>query len=84
MQRKSRFGILWKKRGQEGKQMEKNKGNFVKGIVTGAVVGATAAMVVEPMVNKNHAKKKNRGAHYFKTMGGNVGNMVDSMISKMK
>jgi gas vesicle protein len=64
--------------------MNKNKGNIVKGIVAGAVVGATTAMVVEPMVNKNHAKKKSRSAHYFKSMGGNVGNMVDSVISKMK
>ena len=67
-----------------GKQMDKKKGSFVKGIVTGAVVGATAAMIVEPMVQKSNAKKKSKSAHYVRKMGGNVGNMVDSVISKMK
>lgn len=60
--------------------MNQQKGKFVKGMMTGAVVGATTTMIVEPMLQKKKHKKANM-SHTFKRVGNTVGTVVDSFMN---
>jgi len=64
--------------------MDKNRKRFAKGMMTGVVVGATTALVVNPMINKNKKRKNKNQPKMFKTVGNTMNNVVDSLMSNRK
>jgi len=61
-----------------------NKKRFAKGMMTGVVVGATTALVVNPMLNKNKKRRNKNQPRILKTVGSTMNNVVDSFMSNMK
>ncbi len=56
------------------------KSNFAKGMMTGAIMGATTAMIVEPMLQKKQHKHHAKSGT-FKKMGNTVGSVVDTFMN---
>lgn len=54
---------------------------FMKGITTGAIIGAAAGMLVAPQLDRGARKKLKRSSKYMKSMAGN---MLDDMMDWMK
>ena len=53
------------------------KSGFIKGMLTGVVVGAAATFMLDP----NLKKKKNSMQHSSSSIFKNIGSMVDEVIS---
>lgn len=54
-----------------------SKGSFVTGIVTGMAVGMGAAMLVNPMDEKDRKKLKKNTSQLFTTIGAVADRVVD-------
>ncbi len=54
-----------------------SKGSFVTGIVTGMAVGMGAAMLVNPMDEKDRKKLKKNTSQFFTTIGAVADRVVD-------
>lgn len=69
--------------------MDNNRKKFAKGMMAGAIVGATTALVVNPMVNKNR-KRRNKSKNQPKLLrnvsniGNTMSNVVDSFMTNKK
>ncbi len=56
-----------------------NTGSFVKGMVTGAVVGMGVAMLANPMDNRDKKRIARRTSRIFTTIGSMADNLLDVM-----
>ena len=56
-----------------------NTGSFVKGMMTGAVVGAGIAMIANPMDERDRRKFAKQTSRVFTTIGSVADNMMDMM-----
>ncbi|MCR4719599.1 MAG: hypothetical protein K5768_08240 [Firmicutes bacterium] len=54
-------------------------GGFMKGMATGLLLGACAAMLVDPVSDKQKRKMQKKTEGVFR----NIGNIIDSAISIM-
>lgn len=54
-------------------------GGFMKGMATGLLLGACAAMIVDPVSDKQKRKMQKKTEGVFR----NIGNIIDSAISIM-
>lgn len=54
---------------------------FVKGITTGAIIGAAAGMLMAPQMNKNSRRRLRRSGDM---MMGIVGDIYDDVMKKMR
>lgn len=50
---------------------------FVKGMVTGAVVGAVTMMVFDPVSTKQRKRMRRQTSHMFRNMGTMVDHFAD-------
>ena len=56
-----------------------NSSGFMKGMATGLLLGACAAMMVDPVSDKQRRKWQKKTEGVFR----NIGNIIDSAISIM-
>lgn len=56
-----------------------SSGGFMKGMATGVLLGACAAMIVDPVSDKQKRKMQKKTEGVFR----NIGNIIDSAISIM-
>ncbi|MCK9478941.1 MAG: hypothetical protein M0R40_05500 [Firmicutes bacterium] len=56
-----------------------NTGTFVKGMVTGAVIGMGLSMVANPMDERDRRRIVKRTSKMFTTIGSIADNMIDAM-----
>lgn len=54
---------------------------FVKGITTGAIIGAAAGMLMAPQMNKNSRRRLRRSGDMVM---GIVGDIYDDVMKKMR
>jgi gas vesicle protein len=54
---------------------------FVKGITTGAIIGAAAGMLMAPQMNKNTRRRLRRSGDMLM---GIMGEVYDDVVKKMK
>ena len=54
-----------------------NTGSFVKGMMTGAVVGAGIAMIAHPMDGRDRRKIAKQTSRMFTTIGSVADNLMD-------
>ena len=54
---------------------------FVKGITTGAIIGAAAGMLMAPQMNKNSRRRLRRSGDMIM---GIMGDVYDDVVRKMK
>lgn len=54
---------------------------FIKGMTTGALIGATVGMLVAPQMNRNTRKRLRRSGDM---MMGIMGDVYDDMMRKMR
>lgn len=54
-----------------------NAMGFIKGMITGVVVGGTAALMLDPITPRQRKRAKRQAANMVR----NVGYMVDSLIN---
>lgn len=54
---------------------------FVKGVTTGAIIGAAAGMLITPQLNKNARKRLRRSSD---TVLNIMGDVYDDVMRKMK
>ncbi|MCR4693055.1 MAG: hypothetical protein K5664_04150 [Firmicutes bacterium] len=56
-----------------------SSGGFMKGMAAGVLLGACAAMIVDPVSDKQKRKMQKKTEGVFR----NIGNIIDSAISIM-
>ncbi|MDY3928513.1 MAG: hypothetical protein SOZ34_04020 [Clostridia bacterium] len=56
-----------------------NKGEFAKGIAAGLVVGAAAAIMIDPISDRQKNRIKRKTAGVFKSIGSVIDTAVDLM-----
>ncbi len=52
---------------------------FLKGMATGVAVGAAAAVMMDPLSDKQRHKLQKRTGGMFRSIGGMVDNAIDMM-----
>lgn len=56
-----------------------NTGSFVKGMVTGAVIGMGISVVANPMDERDKRRIAKKTSKIFTTIGSIADNMIDAM-----
>ncbi|WHH59678.1 YtxH domain-containing protein [Petroclostridium sp. X23] len=54
--------------------------NFTRGLITGTIVGATVAMMMNPMEERDRKRLKRKSGHLMRSMGEVIGEVLEEVM----